>query len=171
MEAMNICGDVFTPLDLEHMQMCLSLAREGLDAGEFPAACIITDGVKVVASARNCRHLHKSKLAHAELLAIRAAEPVLGPYLKGCTVYVSVEPCLMCFAALCACRASRVVFGAFDNCAGVGDLAKLPPHYRHFAPQMLGGCLASGSYDLVAHFAAATAESWPLEYYRAPAVA
>ena len=74
----------------------------------------------------------------------------------------------MCFAALCACRVARVVFGAFDDRAGVGDISSLPQHYREFAPVLLGGCYEKRSYDLVRQFANSTDVTWPLQYYRVP---
>lgn len=157
--------------DFNRMENCLELAEKSLKSGEFPAACIIFKDSKIISSAHNSRNILQSKLAHAEVLAIHAAEEILGEYLRGCTAYINIEPCLMCFAAFCACRVSRVVFGAFDFGAGTGNISNLPPHYREFSPTVVGGCLEQRSYELIKCFAATTGATWPLQYYHPPAVA
>jgi tRNA(adenine34) deaminase len=105
--------------DTEWMQLAIAEARRAAALGEVPVgAVVVADGV-LVAKAHNRRELDRDPLAHAELLAIRYAAFALGCWrLSGCTLYVTLEPCVMCAGAVVNARIDRLVFGASDPKAG-----------------------------------------------------
>ena len=98
------------------MRRALALAREAAEAGEAPVGAVIVgeDG-RLLAEARNSPISSIDPTAHAEILALRTAAAALGNYrLSGATLYVTLEPCVMCAGALVHARVKRLVFGARD---------------------------------------------------------
>jgi len=113
------------------MAEALVVAREGGEAGEVPVGAIVVREGVIVARASNRTVRDQDPTAHAELLALRAAAAELGSWrLIDCTLYVTLEPCAMCAGAIVLSRVERVVFGAWDDKAGmggsVGDLLRHP---------------------------------------------
>jgi tRNA(adenine34) deaminase len=97
------------------MQLALDLAREAADAGEVPVGCVIVSGDEVIAKGRNSPLTTLDPTAHAEMIAIRQAAFALNNYrLEDATLYVTLEPCVMCAGALVAARMATLVFGARD---------------------------------------------------------
>ena len=115
------------------MEMCLSEALTAFEEEEVPVGAVITSGDgKVLASAHNLTIRRNSPLAHAELLAIGRASQALGNYrLVGCTLFVSMEPCLMCAGAIQEARIKRLVFGCFDK----KEAPSAPPSTRTPSPR------------------------------------
>lgn len=113
------------------MQEALALARDAARAGDVPVgAIVVRDGVALARTA-NRTVRDQDPTAHAEVLALREAASALGSWrLEGCTLYVTLEPCAMCAGAIVLARPARVVFGAWDDKAGmagsVGDLLRHP---------------------------------------------
>jgi len=102
-----------------YMQLALLEAKKAYDLGEVPIGAIITKGDEIVAASYNRREIDKNALAHAEILAIDEACRKLGGWrLVGCTMYVTLEPCLMCAGAIINSRIGRLVYGSFDPKAG-----------------------------------------------------
>lgn len=95
-------------------------ARLALATGDVPIAAIVLDADgSVIGSARNERELLQDPTAHAEVLALRAAASHTGDWhLTGCTLVVTLEPCVMCAGAIINARVPRVLFGAWDEKAG-----------------------------------------------------
>ena len=117
--------------DERWMAEALVVAREGGDAGEVPVGAIVVREGVVLSRASNRTVRDQDPTAHAELLALRAAAAALGTWrLLGCTLYVTLEPCAMCAGGIVLSRVERVVFGAWDDKAGmagsVGDLLRHP---------------------------------------------
>ncbi|KGJ72899.1 cytidine deaminase [Cryobacterium roopkundense] len=104
----------------EWMRLAQGEARLALATGDVPVGAIIVDTAGVViARGRNERELHRDPTLHAEIVAIRAAARALGDWhLTGCTLVVTLEPCVMCAGAILAARIPLVVFGAWDEKAG-----------------------------------------------------
>ncbi|MHB1225606.1 MAG: tRNA adenosine(34) deaminase TadA [Gemmatimonadaceae bacterium] len=134
--------------DREWMALALEQALAARALGEVPVGAVIVAGGRVVAGAGNRTITDRDPTAHAELLALRAAAAATGDArLTGCTLYVTLEPCAMCAGAIVLARVDRVVFGAWDDKAGmagsVGDLLR-HPRLNH-RPQVVGGVLAEES--------------------------
>jgi tRNA(adenine34) deaminase len=118
--------------DLDYMRTALDLARQAAKAGEVPVGALVVIGTEVVSRAYNRREEWQDPTAHAELLAVRAAAARLGSWrLSGATLYVTLEPCIMCIGAIILSRISRVIYGARDPKAGAcGSVFDIPPEPR-----------------------------------------
>lgn len=137
------------------MAAALDEARAAHVANEVPVGAVIVRDGAIVARAGNRTVRDQDPTAHAETLAIRAAARVSESWrLDGCTLYVTLEPCAMCAGAIVLARLDRVVFGAWDDKAGmvgsVGDLLR-NPRLNH-RPEVLGGVSAVESADLLSTF-------------------
>jgi len=126
------------------MREALAAAAESAAAGEVPVGAVIVRDGRVIARAANRTIRDQDASAHAEMLALREASRTLGRWrLDDCTLVVTLEPCAMCAGAIVLARVARVVFGAWDEKAGmagsVGDLLR-HPRLNH-RPEVLGGVL------------------------------
>lgn len=137
--------------DTFFMREAISLAKEAAERDEVPVgALIVRDGV-VLARASNRREESKCATHHAEILAIEEACRVLGGWrLPGVTLYVTMEPCVMCAGAIVNARIPRVVFGvpdlrfgAFGSCL---DIARIPLNHT---PSVTGGVLAEEAREVL----------------------
>jgi len=107
------------PSDVEFMRLAIAEAHQALRRGEVPVGAVLVQGERVIATGGNAPIAMHDPTAHAEMVALRAAGAALGNYrLDGTTLYVTLEPCLMCAAAMVHARVRRVVYGAFDPRAG-----------------------------------------------------
>ena len=114
-------GDVIEGFqeDEFYMQQALREARKAYSAEEVPVGAVVVKGGKIIARAWNQVETLKDATAHAEMLALTAAQNALGDWrLDGCTLYVTKEPCPMCAGAIVHCRPDKVVFGVSDGKAG-----------------------------------------------------
>ena len=144
--------------DERWMGEALAAARDAAAAGEVPVGALIVRSGEPLATASNRPLRDRDPTAHAESLAIRAAAKALGDWrLSGCTLYVTLEPCAMCAGAIVLARLDRVVFGAWDEKAGmagsVGDLLRHPK--LNHRPQVLGGVREAEAGELLREFFAA----------------
>ena len=127
------------------MREALAEAAGAAAAGEVPVGAIVVRDGTAIGRGANRTVRDRQAAAHAEMLAMREASSHLGSWrLDGCTLYVTLEPCAMCAGAIVLARVERVVFGAWDEKAGmagsVGDLLR-HPRLNH-RPAVLGGVLA-----------------------------
>ncbi|MDE2221191.1 MAG: tRNA adenosine(34) deaminase TadA [Gammaproteobacteria bacterium] len=105
--------------DTDYMTLALAQARRAGEAGEVPVGAVLVQGGQAIASGSNRPISGCDPTAHAEIEALRAGARALGTYrLNDTVLYVTLEPCLMCAAALVHARVRRVVFGAWDPRAG-----------------------------------------------------
>lgn len=105
-----------------YMRQALLEAERALAEDEVPVGAVIVHGDRIVASAHNQREQLRDPTAHAEMIAItQAAESVGGWRLENCTLYVTLEPCIMCAGAIIQARIPVVVYGATDSKAGAVD--------------------------------------------------
>lgn len=143
--------------DARWMARALELALKAGAEGEVPVGAVVVREDKEIASAQNLMTAGKSGIEHAELRAIRAAIKEVGDYLGDCTLYVTMEPCAMCAGALVLSRVGRVVFGAFDDKAGMaGSVGDILRHKKlNHRPEVQGGVLADASAALLKEFFAA----------------
>ena len=108
-----------TPEDIAFMRLCIEQARLAEAAGEVPIGACVVHGGQVIATGYNRRELDQDPSAHAEFIAMRQAARELGHWrLEGCTVYVTLEPCIMCAGLMHQARVARCVYGAPDPKAG-----------------------------------------------------
>ena len=106
-------------VDARWMRLALEMAGEAAAGGEVPVGAVLTAGNELLASAGNSPIRLSDPTAHAEILALRAASCRAGNYrLTGTTLYVTLEPCIMCMGALIHARVERLVFGALDPKTG-----------------------------------------------------
>ena len=104
------------------MDLALAEAKKAFEIGEVPIGAVVVRGDEVIALAHNHRETAKNPLGHAELLAIDEACKKLGGWrLIGCTMYVTLEPCLMCAGAIINSRIERLVYATRDPKAGAVD--------------------------------------------------
>ena len=109
----------FSDEDVTFMLIALEEAKKAFEVGEVPVGAVAVRNGEVIARAHNMREHLKSPIAHAEMLAIEASAKVVGDWrLNDVTLYVTLEPCIMCAGAIIQARIKRVVFGAFDQKAG-----------------------------------------------------
>ena len=140
------------------MSVALEEARAAQGRGEVPVGCVIVRGGEVIARAGNRTVADRDPTAHAELLAIRAAAATLGSErLIDCDLYVTLEPCAMCAAAMSFARIRRLYFGAVDLKGGaiehgVRFFASPTCHHR---PEVYGGINESECAALLRDFFAA----------------
>ncbi len=108
--------------DEKWMNKALELASQAAALGEIPVGAVIVENDQIVAEAFNRKEALKQPLAHAEILVIQAAAEKLGRWrLTGCTLFVTLEPCLMCSGAIIHARLDRVVYAAPDPKTGAVD--------------------------------------------------
>ncbi len=144
-----------SPGDAELMLLALSEARLAAGAGDVPVGALMVLDGEVIARAGNRTLRDQDPTAHAEVLVIRDAAAQLNRWrLDDCTLYVTLEPCAMCAGAAVLARLRKVVFGAWDDKAGmagsVGDLLR-HPRLNHRL-EVLGGVLADDCAALLRDF-------------------
>lgn len=124
------------PGDGHFMRMALNEARRGYAASEVPVGAVVVKEGRVIGRAWNQVETLRDATAHAEMLALTAAQQAVGDWrLEGCTLYVTKEPCPMCAGAIVHCRPERVVFGCGDPKAGAAggwiNLLEANPPLNH----------------------------------------
>ena len=137
------------------MRIALDEAAEAAVAGEVPVGAIIVRDGESIARAGNAMIAAVDPTAHAELMVIKAAAAITGDTrLTGCTLYVTLEPCAMCAGAMVLARVDRVVFGAWDNKAGMaGSVGDLLRHQQlNHRPEVQGGVCADECSALLTTF-------------------
>jgi tRNA(adenine34) deaminase len=148
--------------DKHFMTMALDLAREAATRGEVPVGAILVENEQVISSSGNSKETTFDPLGHAEIRVIQQAAQALGRWrLSGCTLYVTLEPCLMCAGALIHARVDRVVYGATDAKAGaVESLYQILSDSRlNHQPDVKGGVLADECGIILTKFFAARREA------------
>ncbi len=139
-----------------YMHRALDQAREGLAAGEVPVGAVVVDAAgEIVGAGYNAPISGCDPSAHAEIRALRAAAERLGNYrLDGCSLYVTLEPCLMCTGAIIHARIARLVYGAAEPRTGMveskANLFAQPWHNHRVA--VAGGVLAPRAARLLKTF-------------------
>jgi tRNA(adenine34) deaminase len=137
------------------MQAALVQATEAAAAGEVPVGCVIVRAGAIIARARNRTLADCDPTAHAEMLAIRAAaEPLGSERLIDCDLYVTLEPCTMCAAAISFARIRRLYYGAADPKGGAVEhgvrfFAAPTCHHR---PEVYGGIAEAEAGELLKEF-------------------
>ena len=136
--------------DQEYMQKALIEAKQAFEEGEVPVGAVIVCRDRIIARAHNLTERLTDVTAHAEMQAITAVANALGgKYLTDCTLYVTVEPCVMCAGALAWSQLSRIVYGASDPKRGFSVFA---PDALHPRTEVTKGVLAEECANLMKDF-------------------
>lgn len=136
--------------DEYYMKQALIEAKKAAEEGEIPVGALIVCRDRILARTHNLTETLHDVTAHAEMQAITAASEALGgKYLSDCTLYVTLEPCVMCAGALGWSQISRIVFGASDPRRGFQRLAADALHPK---TQVVSGVLADEALQLVTDF-------------------
>ncbi len=131
-------------MDEQFMRNAMAIALDGTRHNEVPIGAILVRGRSIVAGANNRTVRDQDATAHAELIAIREGCAALDRWrLDDCSLYVTLEPCAMCAGAIVLARVKRVVFGAWDEKAGMaGSITDLLRHPKlNHTPEVQGGLL------------------------------
>lgn len=144
-----------TVADQEAMEAALDEARAAEIAGEVPVGAVVVHAGRIVVRAQNRMRRDGDATSHAEVLALREAALVLGDVgLRSATLAVTLEPCAMCAGAIVLARVERLLFGAWDDkagmCGSVGDIVR-HPRLNH-QPAVQGGILAAESSRILREF-------------------
>ena len=132
------------------MRLALQEAEEALRCDEIPIGCVVVSEGRILGRGHNLTETLQDVTAHAEMQAITAAAGMLGgKYLQGCTLYVTVEPCVMCAGAIGWAQISRVVYGASDDKRGFRTFA---PNALHPKCTVTAGVLENECRELIQQF-------------------
>lgn len=135
--------------DEHFMKEALKEAQKAFDKDEVPVGVVVVAKQRIIARAHNLTEVLNDVTAHAEMQAITsAADYVGGKYLKGCTVYVTLEPCVMCAGALFWSQVDAVVYGACDEKRGFSTIGNL----LHPKTKVKNGIMADDCADLLKLF-------------------
>lgn len=133
-----------------YMKQALAEANKAYQQGEIPIGAVVVCRDLIIAKSHNLTELLHDVTAHAEMQAITAAaEHLGGKYLSDCTLYVTVEPCVMCAGALGWSQISRIVYGAPDEKRGY---CRYAPQALHPRTQVTGGVMAEECAELMQSF-------------------
>lgn len=144
--------------DAEFMRYALELAREAGGSDEVPVGAVVVQEGSIIGLGRNRPITDVDPTAHAEIVALRAAARQIGNYrLDSATLYVTLEPCAMCFGAVLNARIARVVFGAWDPkagaCGSLIDLSRTPKMTHRV--DVFGGVCSEECGEMLREFFAA----------------
>ncbi len=136
--------------DVYFMKRALAEAEQAFAEGEIPVGALVVCQNKIITRAHNLTETLNDVTAHAEMQAITAAANMLGgKYLTGCTLYITLEPCIMCAGALGWSQIDRIVYGASDEKRG---FLKFAPAALHPKTVLLGGILQNECALLMKRF-------------------
>jgi tRNA(Arg) A34 adenosine deaminase TadA len=141
--------------DEKWMKYAIEEAYKAKDKGEIPVGAVLVKSGKILAKAHNLCISNNDASAHAEIQLIRNAGKIFKNYrLKGSIIYVTLEPCAMCFGAMIHARINRLVFGAFDPktgvCGSCGDLTN--EIFFNHKIDIIGGVLKSENEEILKRF-------------------
>jgi len=141
---------IFSKEDDYFMKMALNEAQNAFDADEVPVGAVLVFNGQVIARAHNYVELLNDTTAHAEMQLITVgADYIGGKYLNDCTLYVTLEPCVMCAGALYWSQVSRVVYGASDPKRGA---LRFGMELFHPKTQVIGGMLETECAEIIKRF-------------------
>ncbi|MCD6366698.1 MAG: nucleoside deaminase [Bacteroidales bacterium] len=136
--------------DIQYMQIAINEAKHALSEGEIPIGAIVVCHDKIIAKAHNQTETLNDATAHAEMLALTGAMATLGSkYLKDCTLYITIEPCVMCAGAIHWTQIPRIVYGAKDPKKGYSSYSGkiIPPKTK-----IISGILEKECAEILSSF-------------------
>lgn len=136
--------------DKRYMQLALAQASEAASEDEVPIGAVIVCRGRIIGKGHNMTERLKDPTAHAEMIALTSATQAMGgKYLNDCTLYVTVEPCPMCAAALCWAQIGRIVYGAADPKRG---FSLFSPSLLHPKTEVTSGVLGDECSKIVTDY-------------------
>ncbi len=131
------------------MREALKEAHKAIEKEEVPIGCVIVAQNRIIARGHNLTETLNDVTAHAEMQAITSAASFLGgKYLKNCTIYITLEPCLMCAGALRWSQISKIVYGAADTKYGFSQQTQVV----HPKTEVIAGVMKDDCSDLLTYF-------------------
>lgn len=148
-------ADIFRQDDERYMRAAIAEARAAQEAGDVPVGAVVVRAGRVIGRGHNQRERLQDPTAHAEMIALTAASAEVGSWrLDDCTMYVTLEPCVMCAGALVLARVPRLVYGADDPKAGAcRSLYTITTDERlNHSVDVVSGVLAANGASLLREF-------------------
>ena len=141
-------------MDIKFMKSAYNEATKAFLKDEIPVGCVIVKDGKIIARAHNLRESTQLVTHHAEILAITKANKKLNSWrLDGCDIYVTLEPCPMCFSAIIQARFKNLYFGAYDKKAGAcGSIINLSDYKFNHSVNVVGGIMEDDCSKLISEF-------------------
>lgn len=138
--------------DIYYMNLALKEAKKAIKYGDIPIGCVIIINNKVVSKAFNKKEFNNNPIKHAEIIAIEKASKKLNTWhLDECTLYTTMEPCLMCAGAILQSRISRIVYGLPNN--NFGEVTSNNEVFKNNKKIKIDGCICEEeSKSLVQNF-------------------
>ena len=141
--------------DTTYMKEALKEAEIAAFEDEVPIGCVIVKDDQIVSRAHNMRDKTNNPVGHAEILAIKKASEILNDWqLVNCTIYVTIEPCIMCAGAIIQSRIAKVVYGAPDNKGGAfgGSINVLDATNLNHRPEVISGVLEEECSSIIKNY-------------------
>ncbi|NLY71033.1 MAG: nucleoside deaminase [Clostridiales bacterium] len=143
--------------DLKFMKLALQEAAIALEENQIPVgAVIVNENNELISKARNQVNILNSTIAHAEMLAIIKAQEYLFKNKGKCTLYTTLEPCMMCLGAIVYAQFSRLVIAALAPSVGGLRMLDTVQHYRDNSPEIITGVLEHESKELIRQYVSKT---------------
>ncbi len=141
-------------LDFKFMQEAINEANQAYNLSEIPIGAVIECDNKIISKGHNLKENNKNSILHAEIIAINEATKVLNRWrLEDCTLYVNLEPCLMCAGAIINSRIKRVVFASFDEKSGAfGSVINVNDLKLNHKVEITSGILEEESKEIIQKF-------------------
>lgn len=134
-----------------YMSIALKEAKKAYNIGDIPVGAVIVKNDKIIAKAYNKKNKMKDPTCHAEILAIKKACRKVGDFrLEGASIYITLEPCVMCYGAILSARIDNIYFGASDNKFSINEL-KNHVQFNHQA-KIEGGVMGKQCSELLSDF-------------------
>ena len=138
---------------MDYMAFAIKMAKLAINNDEVPIGSILVKDNSIIAQAHNTCKTNNNSLQHAEMLVIqKGIENLKTPYLNDCTIYITLEPCPMCAAAIAQARVGKVIFGAYDPKSGGVEHGPQVFKHSHFLPQIIGGIMENECSELLKNF-------------------
>ena len=141
-------------MDIKYMKMAYNEAIKAFNKNEIPVGCVVVKDDLVIARAHNLREIKNMVNAHAEMLAIAKANRKINSWrLDDCDIYVTLEPCPMCFGAIIQARVKNLYFGAYDKKGGAcGSVLNLGDYKFNHTVNVVGGIYENECSELISNF-------------------
>lgn len=139
---------------IKYMKEAIKEAKKAYDIGEIPVGCVIVYNDKIIARGYNKREINNLALDHAEIIAIKKASKKLNSWrLEECSMYITLEPCIMCSGAIIQSRIKNVYYGAYDNRFGCHkSLTNIFDLKFNHTVNIIGGILEEDCSNLIKAF-------------------